>query len=635
MEDKIKIFLAYHKPSTLIKNDIFEPMHVGRALAQNNENLEWLKNNLIGDDSGENISTKNPFYCELTAQYWAWKNCNSEYIGFMHYRRFLDILSAFNNEEYDLPSIDTKKLAKTIQEYDIIIPEEYNVHPVGLHKNLMTNYDFYCRNHIKEDLDIVIDIVKRFYPEYTETMNEYFADTKTFFFNMFVMKKDLYQKYCEWLFSILFESEKFIKISDNKYQKRVFGFLSERLLNIFVRHEMKNNPNLKILYSSVITILPEPIKFDKSKIKLGNMKYLNNKFCKTCNEYIDVVFATDNKYSQHCMAAMASILLNTNENKSLRFHILDGGINNDIKDKFEELKNLRDFTITFYNMKNFDFSALPLNRSYISEATYYRLYLTDILPQEIKKVVYLDCDIIVEGDLNEFWETDISEHLAAVVEDEGSVLQQRRLMLPEENKYFNAGVLLLNIEGLREFGAKEKFFEYFKQNEKIITLQDQDILNGVLNGKCKYLPLKWNTNARIYLGNNLERSYSEKDEIEAGYNPAILHYTDKNKPWKRNCPHILRKEYWKYLKFTPYKHKALKHEFLENIYSIEKIGNILTIRILGIPFKKKTKFSRYSIWEKFFSLKNAKDNKHKVITILGFEIKVKRTKKIKQKGNMH
>ena len=85
---------------------------------------------------------------------------------------------------------------------------------------------------------------------------------------MFVMKKDLYQKYCEWLFSILFESEKFIKISDNKYQKRVFGFLSERLLNIFVRHEIKNNPNLKILYSSVITILPEPIKFNKSKIKL-------------------------------------------------------------------------------------------------------------------------------------------------------------------------------------------------------------------------------------------------------------------------------------------------------------------------------------------------------------------------------
>ena len=630
MEDQknIKILIAYHKKSEIIKSDILTPIHVGREIAKNNPDYQWLIKNMEGDNTGDNISAKNPNYCELTAQYWAWKNCKCDFVGFSHYRRLFDISNEYSNEEY-AEDINFNKSAcnvlnNILEDYDIILPPVYNVHPAGLHKNIMTNYDFYKRDHNINDLDSIIEILKEDYPNYVESAMEYLYSTKSVFFNMFIMRWNIFDDYCKWLFDILYKLEKRITISENTYQKRVFGFLSERLLNIFVLNLIKNNPQIKIYNCEVINIIPEPLKFEKKNIVLGKCEYVQNSTRDNTNNFIDIIFSTDNKYVPHCATAIASILLNCKSDVNFRFHIFDGNISLKNKSKLNNLKKIRDFEINFYDMKKYDFSEFALNRSYISEATYYRLMMLDVLPQNLEKVIYLDCDIIVEQDIKDFWDNDITEFYAGVVEDEGSVSQIRRMRLPLENNYFNAGILLLNLNELRRINFKEKCIEYYQRNKSIITLQDQDILNGVLNGKCKFLPLKWNANARIYLGNSLERKYSINDELEAGYNPAILHYTDKQKPWKIICNHPLKSEYWKYRQMTPFKYNYVKlwlKNLMDSICKFHITHKIKAFYVFKIPVYKK-EVGRVKSLEilgiKIF--KRIKIGKKKTIYIMGVKL---------------
>ena len=354
----------------------------------------------------------------------------------------------------------------------------------------------------------------------------------------------------------------------------------------------------------------EYIKFNKKKIKLGNQIYLEQKeTLESVQQTIEVVFATDNNYVRHCGAAIASILLNSDNTSQFKFYILDGGIKPENKIKLENLKKIRTFEIIYYDMTKYDFSMFPMNRKYISSATYYRLLLTDLLPKNTKQVIYLDCDIIVERDLKELWNIDISSYFAGVVEDEGSIEQQQRLHLPKKNNYFNAGVLFLNIDMLRAFDIKKKYIEYFNEKEDIITLQDQDILNGVFNGRCVFLPLCWNTNGRIYNGNSLRKNYKLNEAKIAGYNPSIIHYTDKIKPWNYKCNHPLMSEYWKYLNYTDFKSGMTMFNFLYNlkqilntIFSINTYGVWYKVNILGLKIKiKSKKLVKYAIINDFYS----------------------------------
>ncbi len=321
---------------------------------------------------------------------------------------------------------------------------------------------------------------------------------------------------------------------------------------------------------------------------------------------IDIVLSSDNNYAQHCAVLIASILLNNKNKYRFNFHILDGGISSKNKHKISELNRIQDFSITYYSMNNYDFSFLPLNRKNISISTYYRLMLTSILPEDINKIIYLDCDIIVDGDISEFWETDISDVFAGVIEDESSIRSTIKLGL---NNYFNAGVLLLNVKKLRETNFIEAWLKYFKENELIIDLQDQDILNGVFNNNVKWLPLKWNANATLFSDIELNHFYSSEDAKIAKDNRVIIHYTERYKPWSKKCYHPLRKLYFKYLLYTPYKLNIVE-------YIIIKLCNVI----------KST-----------FSITNINNRRHKQITILGIKFKFRlknRLNNFKSKTNV-
>ncbi|MEI0700195.1 DUF4422 domain-containing protein, partial [Brachyspira intermedia] len=162
-QPKVKILISYHKPSVLLQDDVLTPIHVGRALAtesskdgnMSEEDYQWMLDNMIGDDTGDNISHLNREFCELTAMYWAWKNYdklgNPEYIGFMHYRRLFDFIGNSKylniNKDLNIPELkymekedyfnyyNKKNLIQLIEDNKYIISEPHNSNPYEHYKS--------------------------------------------------------------------------------------------------------------------------------------------------------------------------------------------------------------------------------------------------------------------------------------------------------------------------------------------------------------------------------------------------------------------------------------------------------------------------------------------------------------------
>lgn len=221
----IKILVATHKQYWMPDDNVYLPIHVGR---EGKADLGY-----VGDNTGDNISAKNANYCELTGLYWAWKNLKCDYVGLCHYRRYFASknLHTSNAEKKKEAILYRKDYEKLLQEYDVILPEKRNYY-------IETVRSQYEHAHNNRDLDEAEKIIAEFYPEYSETFTKVIGRTKLHILNMFVIKKVLFDEYCSWLFTILFELEKRIDISSyNQYEARVFGFISERLFNVWLEKQ--------------------------------------------------------------------------------------------------------------------------------------------------------------------------------------------------------------------------------------------------------------------------------------------------------------------------------------------------------------------------------------------------------------
>lgn len=212
-QNKVKILVACHKPDKVFNNDVYIPIHVGRAVSKYKEEMKVM----IGDDTGDNISTKNPYYCELTAQYWAWKNLNSEYVGLCHYRRYFKKIITVENVEQVLGN-----------NYDVILcSPNHEPRKAGEHV---------LRATCLEDVFIFIECIKKIQPTYYETTMKVLSGNTFSPYNMFVMKKDLFNQFASWQFSILFEMEKYVKMSGYSRMRRLYGYISEVMLTIYAKH---------------------------------------------------------------------------------------------------------------------------------------------------------------------------------------------------------------------------------------------------------------------------------------------------------------------------------------------------------------------------------------------------------------
>lgn len=227
---EINIFVATHKKFKIeTNNPIYYPIFGGASLYPEVE-LGYLKDNI-----GENISIKKEMYNELTSFYWAWKNSNAQIKGLCHYRRYFYKTNASVNPKY---IINSKDILNALNDVDIILPSPY------IHRGV-SNFNSYNKNGagVIEDLEITRMVLKEKYPEYLDSYDYFMNLEWASLCNSFIAKREIFDSYAEWLFDILFEVEKRINVSERKgQQRRAFGFLGERLLNVWV---MKNNFKIK------------------------------------------------------------------------------------------------------------------------------------------------------------------------------------------------------------------------------------------------------------------------------------------------------------------------------------------------------------------------------------------------------
>jgi len=231
----IKIFVATHKKYDFPQLTMYIPIQVGCALKK--EDFGYAKDNNIRD----NISHKNTSFCELTALYSVWKDenyNNLDYIGLSHYRRY------FSGNEFSFNGkkiLNQKEAEKLLQTHDIIVPKKRNYY-------IETIYDHYKHAHYENDLLKLKTILLDKYPEYINSFDTIMSGKTIHLFNMFVMKKEHFNMYMTWLFDILFTLEKQIDISSyDTYQSRVFGFLSERLLNVWIHQQGLSIAEVKVV----------------------------------------------------------------------------------------------------------------------------------------------------------------------------------------------------------------------------------------------------------------------------------------------------------------------------------------------------------------------------------------------------
>lgn len=258
---KTTILVCTHTDSFYLQSDIYQPIHVGKALHPERHF------SFMGDDTGDHISHKNGSYCELTAHYWAWKNLRADYIGICHYRRYFDFKARPTLANNDMSDVT----ADEIRHRDLGDPtalladgtEAVLVRPSFLPRSVAQNY---ISAHVPEDFFLLCRVILKLHPDYEPTMRRhFFCSNKWIAYNMVFCRKALFDRYAEWMFGILAEVERCGKPCGYSYQGRIYGFMGEVLTPLFFLHNCR-----KIKYQPVLYVADKPG-------KVGNLTFLRNR----------------------------------------------------------------------------------------------------------------------------------------------------------------------------------------------------------------------------------------------------------------------------------------------------------------------------------------------------------------------
>ena len=528
---KIKILVGYHKPAKLYKSDIYVPIHLGRALAteaskdgkMSQDDYQWLVDNMIGDDTGDNISELNRHFCELTGIYWAWKNYdklgNPEYIGFMHYRR---------------PFLSD------------IIDEAQNWDIVGCHSRFGWPLKHQLiQNHGEESCQQFLSLLPS---EDVHDLEKYLSAKDGYFYNMFIMKKDIFFGYCAWLFDILLRLHKNLDYSKLSYcNKRMVGYMAERLTGMFIfRHEKK----CKVKKYDVA------MRDEGCALPISPLK----------DDSVNICLSADDNYAPYLAVTIQSI----KENADSDFYdicVIDDGISAQNKKRILSLVD-DTFSIRFIDIKPYLANVsrdVFVTNAHFTQASYFRLFIPQIFAK-YAKILYLDCDLVVHHNLKELFAQDLGGKAVGAVLDIEMYRQyfiklgtipdylQNTLKMKSPKKYFQSGVLLLDIQKLRQMDFVAKALQRLQEigNPRFV---DQCVLNSLFDGDVCFLEPKWNVEWHIpYYIQFLDRQLPEDmyfAYMNSRKNPYIVHYCGGVKPWK-DKEVDLADIWWKYARLTPF-----------------------------------------------------------------------------------
>lgn len=572
-KERVKIFITSHKRVDIPKDPCFQLVQVGQDLTRPNGRFI---DSFHDDDGDDNISDRNPMYCEMTVQYWAWKNAleDSDYVGFCHYRRYFnfsentypenpygEIIDTYiDDKSIKKYGLDRKHIERAINGYDLITTGFHSLAAIpGDFTTPQEHYEAAPLLH-KKDLSTIINILIDKHPDYERDAREFLNSHKACFCNMYIMRTALFSEYCEWLFPIL---EQFMHECDmslySKEALRTPGHLAERLFNIYYRHLIRTNKNLKtkqlqcVHFESPDKQYPiEPIVFSHPEaIKMG---------------IIPVVFASDSAYVPMLTTTIVSMLANADPTRFYDIIILERNIGGEkrelIKSAVSQYKNA---SIRFHNVSRMISGYdLTTNNQHISMETYYRFLVQEILDC-YDKVLYLDSDLIVKGNIRELYDIELGDNLLAAAHDidylgnlnmnDGKRLTYttQTLKLKKPYNYFQAGVLLLNTRALRKLHTVSEWMDIVTRANYIYD--DQDILNTECQDRVVFLPFEWNVMHDC--GGRIDSVFKfAPNEIYDAYmasrvNPKIIHYAGWEKPWVNpECDYA--PEYWQYARKTPF-----------------------------------------------------------------------------------
>lgn len=568
--DDLKIFISAHKPTDSVQDDIFTVVQVGAGLP-NKKKIP----NTQRDNTGDNISDKNPRFCELTAQYWAWKNQKADYYGFFHYRRYLsfnestkfstdawgNVLENCINEDFvEKHSINAQDIREMVigNNYDIVLPKRKNILLMpNMGKNMREQYLGSGFLH-EEDLDIMLDVLKEKHPEYMPYADQYFKGHYSYLNNMFIMKKGLFNEYCEWLFDILLECDKRIDYKDYSVEAiRTPGHLAERLLNIFVAYKNRNN-ELKIKELETVAIInTDSIEDYKPAFDKNN---------------VAVALSANDFYVPYLATVITSIVENSNKDNNYDLFVMHKDISQVNKSRLLNIiSNNKNFSIRFIDISRYEDRFKKLfTRGHFTIETWFRLLMPEIL-KSYKKMLYIDSDLVVDHDLAELYNTDIDGYLLGACRDadtaglyNGAEKNKKNYMdnilkIKDPYSYFQAGVILFNLDEFRKQYSTDEMLKYASSYD--FELLDQDVLNNLAQGRVKYLDMSWNVmfDWNYYRINEIiskAPKYLYDEYMEARKDAKIIHFAGPDKPWHQPMSDFAE-TFWKYARKTVFYEEIL------------------------------------------------------------------------------
>lgn len=301
-----------------------------------------------------------------------------------------------------------------------------------------------------------------------------------------------------------------------------------------------------------------------------------------------VSYAINEPYVDYCLVSIISIFEN-NKNAHFHFHILTDKLSEKAKERFNQLVKCYDSKVSFYLVDDSAINGLSLNGW--GKYAWYRLFLPELLPNNIHAVLYLDTDTIVCGDISELYRLDLTNYsLAGCMDIMGfydGIFQ--RVKYGKEYGYICSGVILFNLDYFRQHDMSRKIFEYSLKYPERINFPDQDAINGVCHKSMKLLPLKYDMLAPFFTSE--EFIHTHLDEVKDMLSdPKIIHYAGCN-PWIiGNKKHYFYDKFWEYANMIG----GIKPKYGNTFFVRIKIMIKMILGIMGVPKFKKFKPKKQS-----------------------------------------
>ncbi|USF25630.1 hypothetical protein N510_000542 [Firmicutes bacterium ASF500] len=511
----IKIFVSHRidLDSETIDNPLYIPVRCG-AVFDEREGVTML-----GDDTGDNISEKRMIFNEFTVIYWAWKNIEADYYGLCHYRRYLsffnqdlpfyplrqgmaDSMSSATLKYYGF--LDAEKIESEIVQHDMHVPYQYSIEDSSIcdHacKSIKEQWEKHCSSYLKpEHFDIMLELIKKRSPAYYKSALTFINGKMFRGFNCFIFKKELFHKMCEFIFPILFEFSTMIDCSNFSItQNRAPAYLGEWLFSIFIYHHQLNS-RLLIKERQLICFL------NTGK----RLPQLNPQFA---DRNVAIAVPLNDGNRSLVGVTLQSLLENTNQARNYDIILLEQSMDENEQSSWLKrqhniaLQKLTDsfsnVSIRFYDPKD-ELCELDIRKSgSLSGEEQYYIHLAPWIFEKYSKIVWLQDGILLNCDIAELYDKDISESYAAAVKNPifdamingyipnanekfSSVLQMDNLF-----NYVSIELTLMNLELIRRNFKKKDVVQYLMKQK--CECPPPDCFNHLFGSKISFLHQEWN-----------------------------------------------------------------------------------------------------------------------------------------------